>query len=381
MKKILLVATTLALACGLMLGTGSVLAADEGQNQSQIQNEYCRGLFGTVDEIVLNSDNVPVTIKLTNVKPADSTADGTADVAVTENTTFHIPSVTTALTGGAWQKWDQLTEESQDVVMDANRVAILLTEPATDQIAQKVMIIPAKKLYQHRYQHRLGVVVDVEGDTATVAQKNGEQITVQLGEGAEVEAGQFVIMVTDRQTNQTQLRAVHSYRLERMIERFEGYMEGSLNQKDFDEATAMLQAAHEKHIAVMEQIQTRLEEQNRTKAANAVGTAMQYCEARHAEALQLRSQIRERIQQAGGWDEWRSEWAEISGNVTSVDLVSRTVVIDTADGAVTLQVPLRTRIVKDGNLFSLKSLEAGDVVTEAVYHIGNVNIAIYIEIA
>jgi ABC-type cobalamin transport system ATPase subunit len=381
MKKILLVATTLALACGLMLGTGSVLAADEGQNQGQIQNEYSRGLFGTVDEIVLNSDNVPVTIKLTNVKPAESTADGTADIAVTENTTFHIPSVTTALTGGAWQKWDQLTEESQEVVMDANRVAILLTEPATDQIAQKVMIIPAKKLYQHRYQHRLGVVVEVEGDTATVAQKNGEQITVQLGEGAEVEAGQFVIMVTDRQTNQTQLRAVHSYRLERMIERFEGYMEGSLNQKDFDEATAMLQAAHEKHIAVMEQIQTRLEEQNRTKAANAVGTAMQYCEARHAEALQLRDQIRERIQQAGGWDEWRSEWAEISGNVTSVDLVSRTVVIDTADGAVTLQVPLRARIVKDGNLFSLKSLEAGDVVTEAIYHIGNVNIAIYIEIA
>jgi hypothetical protein len=188
-------------------------------------------------------------------------------------------------------------------------------------------------------------------------------------------------MVTDRLTNQTQLRAVHSYRVERLIERFEGYMEGSLNQKDFDEATAKLQAAHEKHIAVMEQIQTRLEEQNRTKAANAVGTAMQYCEARYAEALQLRNQIRERIQQAGGWDEWRSEWAEISGTVASVDLVSRTVVIDTANGAVTLQVPLRARIVKDGNLFSLKSLEVGDVVTEAIYHIGNVNIAIYIEMA
>src|SRR4030043_2406195 len=85
MKKILLVATTLALACGLMLGTGSVLAAQGGQ-QNQIQNEDCRGLFGTVDEIVLNSDNVPVTIKLTNVKPIDSTADGTADITVTENT-------------------------------------------------------------------------------------------------------------------------------------------------------------------------------------------------------------------------------------------------------------------------------------------------------
>jgi hypothetical protein len=380
MKKILLAATTLALACGLMLGSaGSVLAVEEGPSQNQ--NEYCRGLFGTVDEIVLNSDNVPVTIKLTNVKPIDSTADGTADLTVTENTTYHIPTVTTALTGGAWATWDQLTEDSQAIVLDANRVAILLTEPATDQIAQKVMIIPAKKLYQHRYQHRLGVVVSVEGDTATVAQRNGEQFTVQLGEGTEVEAGQFVIMVTDRTTNETQLRAVHAYRVDRMIDRFEGYLEGSLTQKDFDEATAMLQAAHEKHIALMEQIQNRLEEQNRTKAANAVGTGIQYCEARYAEALQLREQIRARVNEAGGWDEWSSEWAEISGTVASVNLVNRTVVMDTEDGAVTLQVPLRARIVKDGNLFALKSLNEGDVVTKAIYHIGNVNIAIYIEIA
>ncbi|MBM4445404.1 MAG: hypothetical protein FJ020_08935 [Chloroflexi bacterium] len=380
MKKILLVATTLALACGLMLGTGSVLAAEGGQ-QSQIQTEACRGLFGTVDEFVLNSDNVPVTIKLSNVKPVDSTADGSAGITLTENTTYHIPTVTTGLTGGAWQKWDQLTEESQDIVLDADRVAILLTEPATDQTAQKVMIVPAKKLYQHRYQHRLGVVTDVEGDTATVARRNGEQITVQLGEGAEVEVGQFVIMVTDRLTNQTQIRAIHSYRVEKLIERFEGYMEGALTQKDFDEATAELQAAHERHIAIMEQIQTKLEEQNRTRAANAVGTAMQYCEARYAEALQLRDQIRERIEQAGGWEEWRSEWAEISGTVASVNLANRTVVIDTDDGAVTLQVPLRARIVKDGNLYALRSLEAGDVVAKAIYHVGTVNIAIYIEMA
>jgi hypothetical protein len=285
------------------------------------------------------------------------------------------------LTGGANRKWDQLTEESQDLVLDANRVAILLTEPATDQIAQKVMIVPAKKLYRHRYQHRLGVVVNVEGDTATVAQRNGEQVTVQLGEGAEVEVGQFVIVITDRLANETQLRAVHSYRVEKMIERFEGYMEGSLSQKDFDEATARLQAAHEKHIAIMEQIQTKLEEQNRTKAANAVGTAMQYCEARYAEALQHRDQIRDRIQQAGGWEEWRSEWAEISGTVASVNLANRTVVIDTADGAVTLQVPLRARIVKDGNLYALRSLEVGDAVAKAIYHVSAVNIAIYIEIA
>src|SRR4030042_197459 len=142
-----------------------------------------------------------------------------------------------------------------------------------------------------------------------------------------------------------------------------------------------MQAAQEKHIAPMEQIQTKLEEQNRTKAANAVETGIQYCEARYAEALQLREQIRERVQEAGGWGEWRSEWAEISGTVTSVNLVNRTVVIDTEDGAVTLQVPRRARIVKDGNPFALKSLNEGDVVTKAIYHTGNVNIAIYIEIA
>ena len=378
MKKILLAATTLALACGLMLGSaGSVLAVEGGQ--SQTQNEYCRGLFGTVDNITIAEDGAG-TIELTNVKPIDSAADGTANVTVTENTTYHIPSVT-VYPVGAWQTWDQLTDESKEVVLDANRVAILLTEPATDQIAQKVMIVPAKKLYQHRYQHRLGVVVDVEGDTATVAQRNGEQVTVQIGEGAEVEAGQFVIMVTDRLTNETQLRAVHSYRVERLIERFEGYLEGSLTQEDFDKAAAMMQAAHEKHIAMMEQIQNRLEEQNRTRAANAVGTGMQYCEARYAEALQLREQIRSRVNEAGGWDAWSSEWTEISGTIASVNLANRTVVVDTEDGSVTLQVPLRARIVKDGNLFALKSLDEGDVVTKAIYHTGNVNIAIYVEIA
>src|SRR4030042_5846342 len=194
MKKILLAATTLALACGLMLGSaGSVLAVEEGQSQSQTQNEYCRGLFGTLDNITIAEDGAG-NIEITNVKPIDSTADGTANITVTENTTYHIPTVTTGLTGGAWQTWDQLTDESKEVVLDANRVAILLTEPATDQVAQKVMIVPAKKLYRHRYQHRLGVGVDVEGDTATVAQRNGEQITVQLGHGAEVEAGQVGMM-------------------------------------------------------------------------------------------------------------------------------------------------------------------------------------------
>jgi hypothetical protein len=389
MKKILLLATTLALACGLVVGgAGSALAVEDGQNQgvsdNQSQNEYHRGLFGTVDNITIAEDGTG-TISLINVKPVSNSEDGAAEIAVTENTTYHIPTVTTYLTGGAWQTWDELTDNSTELVLDANRVAILLTEPATDQIAQKVMIVPEKNLYRYRYQHRVGVVVEVDGNTATVAQKNGEQFTVQLGEGVEVEAGQFVIMVTERASGETQLKAVHCYRLQNMVERLKGHIEGSLNQQDYNRAKERLQASYERHIAVMEQIQTKLQDQNRTQAAEAVGEAIQRCEARYDEALQFMENLRERVRDAGGWEEWASQWSTISGTITSVDPNPdhRTVVIDTGEETVTLQVPFRAGIVEDGKLFALSSLEVGDEVATAVYHVGSggINIAIYIELA
>jgi hypothetical protein len=374
MKKMLLMATTLALACGVILGgLGSALA-------EETQSQYCRGLFGTVDNVTIDNDGNG-TIVLSNVKPTSDNA-ATVEIKVNENTTYHIPTVTVLATGGAWQTWKQLALESRTLVVEqADRLALLLTEPAGDLTAQKVMVIPAKNLYRHRYQHRLGVVVGVDGDTATVAKRNGEQFTITLAEGAEVSEGQFVILVTDRLSGETQLRAVHAYRFQSLMERFEGYLEGSLTEEDFDAITEKLQAAHEKHIALLEQLQTRLEEQNRVRAAEFVGQAIQYCEARYAEAIQLRDQIRERIENAGGWEEWAAQWAVVSGNITDIDLTKRLITVDTEDGSVTLHVPLRASIVKDDYPFAFRSLEVGDVIAEAIYHKGTANEVIYIKLA
>jgi hypothetical protein len=117
------------------------------------------------------------------------------------------------------------------------------------------------------------------------------------------------------------------------------------------------------------------------RAAELVGQAIQYCEARYAEAIQLRDQIRERIENAGGWEEWAAQWAVVSGNITDIDLTKRLITVDTEDGSVTLHVPLRASIVKDDYPFAFRSLEVGDVIAEAIYHKGTANEVIYIKLA
>lgn len=367
MKKIILVITTLVLACGLLLGiTGSAMA-------STTQAGEGRGLFGTVESVDISEDGSGL-ITLSNVKPLSATEDATtADIEVTNNTLYHIPAVTLV---PKWQTWQELTAESQGLVEDATRVAILLVEPAADRIAQKVMVIPAKG--QYCYRHQLGVVAQVEGDTATIAKRNGEEVTVALGEGVEVEVGQVVVMVTNRASGEIQLRAVHAYRWEYMLQRFEGYLNGSLNQADFDRATALMKQAHERHINMLQALQTRLQEHNRLQAAAAVGEAIDYAEARYAEMLQLREQIRERVNQTS-WEEWRSQWGEANGTIASVNTQTRTMTMNTDSGTLTLQVAVRARIEKHDNVFTFEGLEAGDVVGRVLYN-ADTNKAWYIEV-
>ena len=367
MKKVILVLTTLALACGLMLGTmGSAMA-------STTQAGEGRGLFGTVESVDI-SDNGTGVITLSNVKPVSTTENATTmEIAVTGTTVYHIPTVTIV---PKWQTWAGLTDNSQVLVEAANRVAILLTYPASNRIAQKVMIVPAKGLY--RYRHQLGTVAKIEGDTATIAKRNGEEVTVTLGEGVELEVGQVVVLVTEKGTGEVQLRAVHAYRWEHMVQRFEGYLNGSLNQADFDNATAKLQQAHEKHTNTLEALQTRLEERNRLQAAEAVGKALQYAEARYAEALQLREQIRERVQQVG-WEEWTAKWGEANGTIASINTQTRTMTMNTNNGTLSLEVAVGARIIKHGDVFALKGLKAGDVVENVLYRT-ETNKAWYIQV-
>ena len=368
MKKVLLLGTALALACGLMLGSiGSVLA---------VANSGGRGLFGTVDNVSISDDGTG-TITLTNVKPA-ATADNatTIEINVTDNTTYHIPSVTFVPTQ-RWQTWQQLTPESRKLVQEAKRVAVLLAQPVADRVAVKVMVVPVGGI-AYRYHHQLGVVVTVAGDNATIAKRNGEQITVTIGDGVDVAVGQFVILVTDS-SGGTQLKAIQAYRVDRIADRFEGYLEGSLTEQDFDHATAQLQQAHDRHMTVLEGIKAKLEGQDRAQAAAMVQKAMDYSEARYSEVIQIREQIKERID-AVGWDQWKTQWAVIQGTITSVDTAvgNRTVAMSTDNGTLTLKVAARARIVKDGTLFAISGLKAGEV-AEVIYHVPTSE-AIYIQV-
>lgn len=367
MKRIMLIITTLALACGLMLGTtGSAIA-------STTQAGEGRGLFGTVDSVDINEDGTGV-ITLSDVKPLSATENATeVEIAVTDNTVYHIPAVTLI---PKWQTWQELTAESQGLVEKDSRVAILLTDPAADRIAQKVMVVPAKG--QFCYRHQLGVVAKVEGDTASITKRNGEEVTVALGEGVELGVGQVVVLVTNKASGDVQLRAVHAYRWEQMAQRFEGYLNGSLNQADFDKATALMERAHERHVGMLEALQTRLEEHNRVQAAEAVGKAIDYAEARYVEMLQLREQIKERVNQTS-WEEWRSQWGEASGTITSINTQTRTMNMNTDSGQLTLQVAVRARIQKHGYVFTLNGLASGDIVEKVIYNI-DTNKAWYIEV-
>ena len=368
MKKIVLVLATLALACGLMLGTmGTAMA-------STTQSGEGRGLFGTVESVDISNDGTGI-IALSNVKPLSATENATTvEIAVTGTTVYHIPTVTVA---PKWQTWGQLTTESRVLVEDANRVAMLLTDPASNRIAQRVMIVPAKGLY--RYRHQLGTVARVEGDTATIVKRNGEELTVTLGEGVELEAGQVVVLVTDKTSGEVQFRAVHAYRWENMVQRFEGYLNGSLNQASFDNATAALQRAHQKHVNTLEALKDRLEERNRVQAAEMVDKAMQYAEARYAETIQLRDQIQERVREMGGWEEWRAQWGEANGTIASVSTQTRTMTLNTDSGPLTLQVAAGATITKNGNLYAFKGLQAGNVVGKVIYH-NDTHKAWYIEL-
>ena len=369
-KRILLLVMALALTTGLVLGTaGSALAASTPS----------RGIFGTVKSMVM-SDNVNGvgTITLTNVKPA--TADNASvTIQTTATTTYNIPTVTVQ-PGQHWQTWQQLTSASKTVVLGAHRVAILLTA-AGGTTAASVMVIPTGYL-AYRYHHHLGVVTAVTADNATIAEKGGKEVTVTLGEGVQLEVGQVVMVVTDS-AGGTQAKAIKAYRIDNLVDRFEGYLEGSLSKANFDNVTALIQQTEKHHIAYLQSVQQLLESENRTQAAAAVGRAITYVTARYDEALKFRDEISSWITNNGGWDQWQAHWGDISGTITADNVTAITLTITTDNGAVTVHVPLKVRIVKDNGLFVFKSLAVGNQLDKVIYYKMNsgVNEALYIRVA
>jgi len=375
MKRILLVVMTLALATGLILGTaGSTLAATSTRTG--------RGLFGAVQSIVMTDNATGVgTITLTNVKPA--TADNASvKIQTTATTTYNIPTVTVQPTQH-WQTWQQLTPASRNIVLGAHRVAILLTESG-GSVAANVMVIPAGYL-TYRYHHHLGVVTAVNTDNATIAEKGGKEITITLTEAGQLTAadvGRLVLVVTDS-SGGTQIKAIKAYRIDRIVDRFEGYLEGSLTEANFDNVTALIQQTQTKHIDYLKSVQEFLQSENRTQAAAAVGRAIDYVNARYSEALKFREEIKNWIDSNGGWTAWQAHFGDTSGTITAVTVVGRTMTFNTDNGSVTVHVPLKARIVKNNGLFVFKSLAVGNQLDKVIYYKmdSGVNEALYIRVA
>ena len=373
-KRILLVVMTLALATGLILGTaGSSLAATSAQSG--------RGLFGTVKSMVMTYNATGIgTITLTNVKPA--TADNASvQIQVNASTTYNIPTVTVQPTQH-WLTWQQLTTETKTVILGAHRVAILLTQPGGN-VAAKVMVIPTGYL-AYRYQHHLGVVTAVNTDngTATLAEKGGKEITVTLGEGVQLTLGQVVVVVTDS-AGGTQLKAVKAYRVDRMVDRFEGYLEGSLTEANFDNVTALIQQTHDKYVAYLQSLESLLQSENRTLAAAKVATAINYADARYSETMQFRDKIKNWVDSNGGWTAWQARWGDISGTITAVKTVGRTLDISTDNATITVHVPRGARIVKGNEVFAFSVLAVGNQLDKVIYYKldSGVNEALYIRLA
>ena len=345
MSKILLVITTMLLAAGLVLGTTGMAAADEATD------EGTRGVFGKVDSVEIGADGNGI-INLVDDEPINVNAD----------TTYHIPTFLPP-----WQTWAELAESEDGhlYVEGATRVAVLLAKPAADRIALKVMVIPDQPVRSHL----VGVAITVDGDTVTLVNKAGKEITITLPEGVEVSEGEFVTLVGKRFAHETRLRAMAAHTITQLTNRLQNHMEAAQGQETFERAAALLERARERHMDVLDGIQNRLEEHRHlhVRAMEAIQNAIDNAQSRYEEALQRCEQIRGRVRT--GWGEWLAQWSTIEGTIESTDLDDQTVTIAPEEGdPVTLSVVTLTLIVKDGRPATLADLAPDDIVRKAVYH-------------
>ncbi len=293
-QRIALGVTTLALAGGLTLGNMSIAMASEPPE--------CRGLFATVENVTVDENGVG-TIGLVDVRCADGV--NTLILIADNETLYHV----SALSG--WQSWDALSEElaageacdrTQPVVA-GDRIAVSLDGPlgsSEDAVASKVMtVIPGR----HTHRHQLGVVARVEGDTATIVDRNGDQVKMTLRAGLEVEQGQLVVMVANQVRSEVQLQAVQAHRVGDVMNRFERYMTQASNQGDFDQASGLMEQAHERHMNLLQGMQAKLQDRNQEQLAAAVGEAIDNEQSCYQHAVQTREQLRDQARESGWSDQ------------------------------------------------------------------------------
>lgn len=341
MKK-LAVILSIFVTLGLVLGGTGLVAAEEDTGSDP------RGIFGVVTNVTVDDDGNGV-ISL----------DGKDPVNVDAATLFHVPGFVPP-----WQAWTNMTDAGKIHVKGAQRVAILLTPEVGDRLAQKVMVI--KSQYRAR-GHVIGVVTAIDGDTVTIVNKKGEEVTMTLPDGIELEVGDYVTLVAFG-TSDAARTCVRAHKMEQLINRFEHELQYMKKQADFDRVNALLEKARERHMEVLEGIRDRWQEQNKgsEKSMEALNRAIQNAQTAYENLAQKREQVRDRVQNK--WDQWFGQWIEVQGNITAVDLEANTVTIAPDEGdEVVMEVVDYTRITKAGTLVDIGDLAPGDKVNRAVY--------------
>lgn len=292
MKKILVVLAALMLSTTLLVGSvGSALAEDIAE---------CRGLFGTVVSVDIE-DRGDGTISLVNVKGVEGTDNLT--VTCDNSTTYHVPTFRPP-----WQTWPQWADSELDLenyLTEGARIAVLLTEPLTDEtveaVAAKIMVIPAKTMYQPQYRHQLCVVAGVDGDgnMARVINRNGQEVTVEVPEGMDLAKGQFIIMVTNKFNNEVQFKLVAAHKAGDLYARFCNQLKAAQSEQATNRIGEAARAAYERQMNTLECLHSQLQEQNREQLAAAVGQAIEDAEGHYQQTLQLQEQIRNQVRISG----------------------------------------------------------------------------------
>ncbi len=243
--KFLRLCGVLTLAVALLAGSVSSVFAQEAEASP-------RGAFGTTSTVSIGDDGEG-SFQL-------ETKRGPIEVTVTSDTKYHLPTLV--------PPWQTRAELGEPALEDGNRVAILLTVPAADHVAQQVMILPQRPVNDHT----AGVIIEVTDNTITLEDKDGNTFTFTLPEGfPESKVGDLVTVISKRLRGIMNPVARASVGVEKIQERLNrqiekialrvagGEVDEATGSKDIERLKELLKANYERHHAVLERISEKFE--------------------------------------------------------------------------------------------------------------------------
>ncbi|MBI4308040.1 MAG: hypothetical protein HY684_04470 [Chloroflexi bacterium] len=181
--KTLYVVTILALLLGLLVGATATAYAAPAEQATTLH-----GYFGAVASI----DGKVITL--------DTKAQGSVKITVNDKTVLQVPGKDAAVLAD---------------IAKGDRIAVLAQEQAGVQTALRVMALPDKPVTAHF----AGVIAKVEGDKATITDRDGRSIVVTLSGDVSLAQGDVVTLVIHRDAVSGEAIVRAAEKLERVVDR------------------------------------------------------------------------------------------------------------------------------------------------------------------